>query len=441
MFRCDHSLSADPPLYWQITAWTRSSAPATNSNMDQKNISYAPQTQRFEKKREAILDAAAQLFNHKGVRGATLADVARSVALITNSVTYYYRKKEDLASACFLRTIDVLNDLSDSAAAEADPRDRVITLLRLYAGLLAQIACGDRAAMMFFNDIRAMRSPHTEVVFDAYTDMFRRMRALLPQCGRDTGTRAALNAKAHVLVSTIHSMRLWMDRYEIEDYPAVAERVANILIHGLGSAEMRWSPPPLPRDKPASMSEVSAESFLRAATFLINEQGYRGASVEKISARLHVTKGSFYHHNDNKDDLVANCFARSFDVTRRTQNAAAALDAGGWTKLTATAAELVRYQLSEEGPLLRSTALSALPEGIRHELVATMNRLSLRYTNFIIDGIADGSLRPVDQVIAAHLVSSVVDAAAELQRWVPTADSHNGAALFARPLFLGLFAD
>ena len=57
--------------------------------MDQKTISYAPQTLRFEKKREAILDAAAQLFNQKGVRGATLADVARSVALITNSVTYY----------------------------------------------------------------------------------------------------------------------------------------------------------------------------------------------------------------------------------------------------------------------------------------------------------------------------------------------------------------
>jgi AcrR family transcriptional regulator len=409
--------------------------------MEPKIVSYAPQTQRFEKKREAILDAAALLFNQKGVRGATLADVAQSVALITNSVTYYYRKKEDLASACFLRTIDVLNNLSDSAAAEAEPRARITKLLLLYADLLVQIARGDRAALMFFSDLRAMSSPHVEVVFAAYTDMFRRMRALLPKCAHDANTRTALNARAHVLVTTIHSMRLWINRYEIEDYPGVAERVANILICGLVSGDRHWAPPSLPRDKSNDSSEVSAESFLRAATFLINEQGYRGASVEKISARLHVTKGSFYHHNDNKDDLVANCFARSFAVIRQTQNAAAALDADGWTKLTATAAELVRYQLSEEGPLLRSTALSALPEIIRHELVATMNRLSLRYANFIVDGIADGSLRPIDQVIAAHLVNGVVDAAAELQRWVPTADSHNSADLFARPLFLGLFAD
>ena len=65
------------------------------------------QTRRFEQKREAILDAAAALFNEKGVRGATLQDVAQSVGLMTNSITYYYRKKEDLATACLLRTIEI----------------------------------------------------------------------------------------------------------------------------------------------------------------------------------------------------------------------------------------------------------------------------------------------------------------------------------------------
>jgi AcrR family transcriptional regulator len=409
--------------------------------MEQREISTAPQTQRFEKKREAILGAAARLFNQKGVKGATLADVAQSVALITNSVTYYYRKKEDLASASFLRTIEVLNCLSEQALGEIDPRRRVRVLLALYADLLARIARGDHAELMFFHDIRALRSPHVEVVFDAYTDMFRRMRTLLPPTGGDGAPRAALNARAHLLVTAIHSIRQWIGRYEIEDYPRVAERVADILMQGLGGARAQWSPPPLPRGKPCEMVEISAEAFLRAATFLINEQGYRGASVEKISARLNVTKGSFYHHNDKKDDLVANCFARSFEVVRRAQNAAASLDADGWTRLSATAAELARYQLSEEGPLLRSTALSALPEAIRHELVGTMNRLSFRYAHFIVDGIADGSLRPVDQFIAAHLVGSMVDAAAELQRWVPSAASAGAAFLFARPLFLGLVAD
>ncbi|MGZ8407165.1 MAG: TetR/AcrR family transcriptional regulator [Caulobacteraceae bacterium] len=50
------------------------------------------QTKRFERKREAILDAAARLFNQKGLKGATLAEVAQRVGLITTSVTYYYKK-------------------------------------------------------------------------------------------------------------------------------------------------------------------------------------------------------------------------------------------------------------------------------------------------------------------------------------------------------------
>ena len=61
----------------------------------------------------------------------------------------------------------------------------------------------------------------------------------------------------------------------------------------------------------------ATEAFLRAATALVNEQGYRGASVDKISARLNVTKGSFYHHNDNKHDLISECFDRTFAVVRR----------------------------------------------------------------------------------------------------------------------------
>jgi len=73
-------------------------------------------TARYHEKREALLDAAARLFNTQGVKGATLTSIAASVGLVTNSVTYYYRKKEDLAQACFLRSIAALDVLAKEAA-------------------------------------------------------------------------------------------------------------------------------------------------------------------------------------------------------------------------------------------------------------------------------------------------------------------------------------
>ena len=50
---------------------------------------------------------------------------------------------------------------------------------------------------------------------------------------------------------------------------------------------------------------------------MVNEQGYHGALIDKISAQLHVTKGSFCHYNDNKQDLIFTCFERTFAVLRR----------------------------------------------------------------------------------------------------------------------------
>jgi hypothetical protein len=85
--------------------------------------------------------------------------------------------------------------------------------------------------------------------------------------------------------------------------------------------------------------------------------------------------------------------------------------------------------------------LSALPEDLRQPLVASMDKICLRYTHFIADGIADGSLRPIDQMIAAHLIAGVINASTELKRWVASADPQNAAGLFARPLLLGLFVE
>jgi AcrR family transcriptional regulator len=397
------------------------------------------QTRRFEQKREAILDAAATLFNEKGVRGATLQDVAQSVGLMTNSITYYYRKKEDLATACLLRTIEVLDGLISAVDMAAPPEARIRQFLALYTGHLAAIETGVEPQLIVFNDIRALTSPHDAIVYESYTVLFRRLRALLDRPGEPPAERMTRNGRAHLLISIVHGMRNWIDRTEPEGYARTAERTADILLGGLAAAGSAWTVRP-PEIAWPRIDDVSPEAFLRSATYLINEQGYRGASVEKISARLNVTKGSFYHHIDNKDDLVAACFARSFDVVRQVQRAAEAGHARGWDRLCAAATEIIRYQLSEQGPVLRASAFSALPENMRGPTQRTMDQITRRFGGFIADGMLDGSIRPVDAPIAANLVGTMLNAAAEIERWVPDVTLDLAAGTYARPLFLGLFA-
>jgi hypothetical protein len=40
--------------------------------------------------------------------------------------------------------------------------------------------------------------------------------------------------------------------------------------------------------------------------------GYKGASVDRIMKALKLTKGSFYHHIEAKDDLILECFRDSY---------------------------------------------------------------------------------------------------------------------------------
>ncbi len=398
------------------------------------------QTKRYEQKRQAILDAAVQLFNQKGLKGTTLADVAQSVGLITNSVTYYYRKKEELATACLLRSIKALEELIAAALQRETPEERLRTILRLYCERLAESASGARPPLMSFSDMRSLTSPHVELVFDTYNQMFRHLRSLYDLDGAPPLSRGQRNARAHLLISVMHGVRHWIDHYEPEDYRRVADRISDILIHGLAAPQSNWRPAVLPQMTWPSVDEVSPEAFLRSATILINEQGYRGASVEKISARLNVTKGSFYHHNDNKDDLVAACFERTFAVVRQVQQAAEAVGETGWDRLCAATSELIRYQLSDQGPLLRISAFSALPEGLRGETKRTMDRLAQRFGSFVVEGMIDGSIRPLDPFVAARVVDSAINAAAELERWISGVTRESAADLYAKPLFTGVFS-
>ncbi len=399
--------------------------------------STARETLGYAEKREAILEAAVRLFNQKGVRGATLTEVAGSVQLGATGVTYYFKKKEDLAAACFLRGIQTLDQMFARAGEPAAATARLAAAVRLYLELQEAVAVGRRPPLIAFDDILALRPPQREVVFDAYINMFRRIRALF--CGDHTLRldRREQNARAHMLLSLLLWVPAWIYRYEPEDYGRVADRIIELLQRGFTGNGVAWMAPATSQIVgPADAGATASESFLRAATELVNERGYRGASVDKISARLNRTKGAFYHHNQGKEELVVACFERTFAAIRRAQNAA--IGDSGWSRLCSAACALVRHQLSAQGPLLRTSALHAVAQHVRHEMVGRMNRLSDRFASFIVDGIADGSIRPVDPFVAGQLVNSMINSAAEIRRWVPGITAETAPELCVRPLLTGI---
>ncbi len=405
------------------------------------DLSAVSSTERYNKKKEAIIAAAVGILNRRGVRGMTLAAVAASVDLITTSVTYYFKKKEDLAVACFLRGIARFDALVSEALTEDDPRARLLRFLDAYLALHRRVREGDEAPIAIFSDIRALKEPYGQTVGEAYRPFFRKMRSLFrsPAYGWIDGRTAT--ARTHMLLEQIYWSTAWLPRYDIEDYGRVRDRMFDILANGLAPDGVAWAPVKLAgvAVAPDGAHDDFGETFLRAATRLINQRGYRGASVEKIAAQLNVTKGSFYHHNDAKDDLVVACFERTFDVMRRAQSASLAMPGDLWPKIASAAAALAEYQLSEHGPLLRSSALSALPEDMRLAMVDKSNRVSERFAAMISDGIAQGSVRAVDPYIAAQTLNATLNGAADFVYVIRDLVPADLVELYAKPMLMGVF--
>jgi Transcriptional regulator len=400
-------------------------------------------TARYARKQEAIVAAASDILNHQGVKGMTLAGVASRVGLITTSVTYYFKKKEDLAVACFLDGIARFDELAADALRMHGPHARVQRLLEAWLDLRRRIAAGDAPAIAVFNDIRALQKPQRGVVLQAYMRFFDKIREIFVAPELAWLDAQARTARAQILTEQIFWAVAWLPRHDLEDYDRIRERMYDIFVHGLAAPGRRWEPQPLSLDTvlESSAQELTPrETFLIAATRLINEQGYRGASVEKISSRLNVTKGSFYHHHEAKDHLVVDCFKRSFEVMRRVQRAVGEGGQDELVKLATAASALVDYQLSARGPLLRTSALTALPESICLQMVEASNRVSDRFASLISDGIASGSVRAVDPYIAAQMLTATLNASAEIRWWIPDVDRARAAALYAKPALTGIFS-
>ncbi len=395
-------------------------------------------TRRFREKRQAILAAAADAINEQSAKGMTFADVARRVGLNTTSVTYYFKRKEDLAAAAFEQTLDSLMAMLGDAARESTPQARVARMVTLNVERLMRIERGEERALAVLSDLRAMDEPMRATLMNRWREVFRRTRALWGS-GLSRAATDLAGARAHVLLENIFWLPLWLPRYEVDQYPRAAARLIALLRDGLAVDGADWNPAAvaLPHDDPVP----GREAFLLAATRLINELGYRGASVQRIASELNVTKGSFYHHLDAKDDLVVACYRRSFDTIAAAQRLADERSGTHWQRLCDTVATLVAVQFSERESLLRTTALSGLPAGERQQMIDRSTRIARRFAGTIMDGIAEGTVRPVDSLIASQALMGMLNAAFDMRKWARSMERDRAVHYYASTLMFGMFDD
>jgi AcrR family transcriptional regulator len=398
-------------------------------------------TSRFEAKRGLIINAASALINERGVRGLSFSEVGETIGLGSTSVPYYFRRKEDLAAACFDRALDLLEWQVQEAGAQSNLSSRIRRLISLHFTALEDTEGATARPVVRLSDLRALEDPIRAPLVDRYILIFRRARAFFGEGGSEE-ERLRRTMRAHVLLENLYNLPIWLQGYDPDEHPRVQQRLMDLLEHGIASGGAVFSlhaNAALRADRQEESMDPG-ERFLAAATRLINERGYRGTSVAQISSELNVTKGSFYHHLEAKDDLVLMCFQRSHAVIRQAVTASMAGDGSRLDQVATLLSTLLVVQLTNHTPLLRTTALPSLPENLRSQIIEESNRIARRIAGLIIDGISESSVQSVDPLVAGQVLLWTINAAYELRVRAARVPIERAVVLYGSTVFNGLLS-
>ena len=392
-------------------------------------------TARFERRRAEILNVASNEINLNGVSGLTLTAVARALALDTSSVTYYFRLKEELAAACIARSLAHLTANAAAGADEPTPSRRISKFVAEHLELyrLQREPTGPRLAVL--SDMGSLEGDVRAPLDAAYSEAFQIVRGYLAATD-DPDRRSARAVASNVLIASVLWASAWISQYDVADLTRVSARLSTVLLDGLEAG----APWPQELDELEDMGDPASgrTRFLHAATQLVNRHGYKGASVDKIAAELGVSVGSFYHHLEGKDELVLACFDRSFAIVERARQRAEAAAGSCGQRLGALINLLVKFQFSATSPLLRTSAYQVLPVGLREQMLQRNRAFTLHLAGLIADGIAEGSIRPVDPLIASHVVIAMIYAASDMRAWASRRPLAAAVTDYARSIRRGI---
>lgn len=95
--------------------------------------------QQREVKRQAVLQAAARLFNERGFHATSLDDIAEQLHVSKPTLYYYVRSKDDILKECVRISLKMMRDgIADVRVSGGRALDQLMACMRIYAGIVTQ---------------------------------------------------------------------------------------------------------------------------------------------------------------------------------------------------------------------------------------------------------------------------------------------------------------
>lgn len=186
-----------------------------------------PQSPDYDKRREAILVAAARLYAKRGFSGASIADVAKAAGTSKSLIYHYFPAKDDILHAVMAEHLDALvaaaREAKESDAPDANLRALTIAFMRHYVG--AQ----DRHKVLLNELDNLTPAARADVVAKQ-----REVIAITESILAEIGARADARVNAMLFFGMINWTHTWFDPAGPVMPEMLALRVVELMLKGLG---------------------------------------------------------------------------------------------------------------------------------------------------------------------------------------------------------------
>lgn len=405
---------------------------------------------QHDSKRMAILSQAAKLFNYKGSRATTLRDIADSLGLTKTSLYYYVKTKEDLIYQCYRVALDHhhhnLDEIEDKHP-EPMARASAFFLQHFENWLAAQEGRAPHIAALL--EIAGLKGTHRDDIETRYIALFKRLREYI-RLGVAEGSlrKCEPTSTTRAILGSVDWTFSWLHSVPLEQVRATAREALDIVAHGIFAGPGTHSPADIGQENEGiaglrgfnreEQNRLKQEAFLKTGTWFFNKQGFNGTSLDEIAEHLNVSKGAFYYHIKNKEDLLYHCYGRSLDIMEKIHAEAAQSASTGLEKAEFTCRRTFYVQNSDEGPLIRYNTITALPIERRRQILQRTDKTNERFGRFLTGGILDGSVRPINSFVAQNLIAGAINAAMDIKQWRKVDNIDSAAIDYFDVFFNGL---
>jgi AcrR family transcriptional regulator len=406
-------------------------------------------TNQHDQKYKTILSAASELFNVYGIRGTTLIQIADKLNLTKTSLYYYAKNKEALVHQCYLNTcIELQAMITNSKNTEGSAMHKIECLLRLNFDCLNGIINGTRGHLAGFTEISSLSPKHKKEISDFIRTFVVQVMELIEQGKADGSIQNVNSAKtASALWGAIFWLPVWIHSVENDSREATYQQWLSIIKYGLNNHKTALSFATTDRVKeqvaPAGFdrdqqNKIKQEAFYRVGSIFFNQKGFKGTSLDELAQSLGVTKGAFYYHIKNKDDLLIKCFERTINIESKVLEDSLALDNNGLEKLAYASQKLFSIQVGDEGPLIRYARMWSLDLDKRKEMQITTSKIRNLFGDIIQLGIDDKSIKQFDLLVAENIIVGAIEAIPDLGDAINQDDIISDSAQFFHIFFNGI---